>query len=81
MSGREVCRVVTWDRVKLALAIAVALLPGGLVVLLGWVLARSLVRAHSLASARQANSGPRLLWRTLAEVDFRQVVREARAAL
>ena len=76
------CRVVTWDRVKLALAIAVALLPGGLVVLLGWVLARSLVRAHSLASARQANSGPRqLLWRTLAEVDFRQVVREARAAL
>lgn len=73
---------MTWDRVKLALGVVVALLPGGLLLLLGWVLARALVRAYSRALAHQANTGPRLvLWRTLAEVDFRQVVREARAAL
>jgi hypothetical protein len=68
---------VTWERVRLVLGVAVALLPGGLLLLLGWVLARSLARAHARALARGVNPG---LWRTLA-ADFREVVREARAAL
>jgi hypothetical protein len=77
MQGREECRVVTWERAKLVLGVAVALLPGGLLLLLGWVLARSLARARSRALARGVNPG---LWRTLA-VDLREVVREARAGL
>jgi hypothetical protein len=81
MQGREEYRVVRWERAKLVLGVAVALLPGGLLLLLGWVLVRALVRAHSRASAREANPGPPpVLWRTLA-VDIREVVREARAAL
>jgi hypothetical protein len=81
MQGREECRAVNWERAKLVLGVAVALLPGGLLLLLGWVLVRALVRAHPRALARDANPGPPpVLWRTLA-VDIREVVRDARAAL
>ena len=81
MQGREECRVLKWERAKLVLGVAVALLPGGLLLLLGWVLARALVRAHSRVLAREPNRGRQPpLWRTLT-VDFREVVREARAAL
>jgi hypothetical protein len=66
---------------KLVLGVTMALLPGGLILLLGWLLARALIRAHGRALARQPESGPRpALWRTLADLDFQEVVREARAA-
>ena len=69
-------------RVRTGLGLVALLLPGGLLVLIGWVLVRALKRAN--ARIRQETTSPAepaQVWQALSSLSFRDVVREARAAL
>ena len=68
--------------VKTGLGLVALLLPGGLLFLVGWVLVRALARAS--ARIRQETSPSGALgrpWQVVSALSFRDVLREARAAL
>ena len=72
-------------RVKTGLGLVALLLPGGLLFLVGWLFLRGLGRAH--ARARSAAVDPSgavpmwQVWQLMSRLSFRDVLREARAAL
>lgn len=69
-----------WRGVRTGLALLALLLPGGLLLLAGWVLVRALARARSKAEA----SGPGVgapAWQVMSRLSFREVLQEARATL
>jgi hypothetical protein len=66
--------------IKTAWVATVLIVPGGFLVFLAYIWARALVRAREKAQA-VTTGGPVPLREVLAEVRFRDLVREARAAL
>ncbi|ADO72892.1 hypothetical protein [Stigmatella aurantiaca] len=69
-----------WVWLKMVLAMAVALLPGGFPLLLAYVTTRTL-RARWRVAREQA-AGRAVTWRdVVATLHFKDLVREARAAL
>jgi len=67
---------------KTGLGLVALVLPGGLLFLLGWVVVRALARARARIAAEAGPSG----WvsrsgQLLSGLSFRDVLREARAAL
>jgi hypothetical protein len=73
---------VTWRGVKTGLGLVALLLPGGLLLLAGWVLVRALARARarSRTEAGMPGGGPPA-WQVMSRLSFREVLQEARAAL
>ncbi len=68
--------------VKAGLGLVALVLPGGLLFLVGWVLVRALARARArVRSERTVDGEPGPLWQVVSRLDFREVLREARAAL
>jgi len=73
---------VTSRGVKTGLGVVALLLPGGLIVLLGWVLVRALSRARARLDAEAgAGSARAPVWQVMSRLSFREVLQEARAAL
>jgi hypothetical protein len=71
-----------WVWLRLALALVVALMPGGFLVLLAYVATRTLLARWRAAQAQaQAHGRGVSLKDVLATLHFRELVREARAAL
>lgn len=68
--------------VKTGLGLVALLLPGGLLFLLGWVLLRALARASvRLRDETRSVGEPSGVWQVLSTLSFRDVLREAWAAL
>jgi hypothetical protein len=68
-----------WVWLRMVLAVAVVLLPGGFAVLLGWVATRTILKRWRMA---QAQAHGRVSFKAvLASLHFRELIREARAAL
>ena len=68
--------------VKTGLGLVALVLPGGLFFLIGWVLVRALARATArIRSEARFPAEPGRVWDVLAQLSFRDVLREARAAL
>ena len=68
--------------VKTGLGLVALVLPGGLLFLIGWVLVRTLARATARIRSEArfpAETGD--VWDVLSRLSFRDVLREARAAL
>ncbi len=68
--------------VKTGLGLLALLLPGGLLLLVGWVLVRALARAR--ARSKDEASGPGVgapAWQVMSRLSFREVLQEARATL
>lgn len=67
---------------KTGLGVLALLLPGGLLLLMGWLLVRALARVTVRLREETRTSGePTGAWRVLSNLSFRDVLREARAAL
>ena len=68
--------------VKTGLGLVALLLPGGLLFLIGWVLVRALARVNARLHEEGGEPGePARLWEAVSRLSFREVLREARAAL
>jgi len=68
--------------VKTGLGVVALLLPGGLLLLLGWVLVRALARASlRLREETRSVGEPSGVWQVVSTLSFRDVLREAWAAL
>ena len=68
--------------VKTGLGLVALLLPGGLLFLIGWVLVRALARASARVRQETRSPGQRAhVWQVVSSLSFRDVLREARAAL
>ena len=64
------------------LGLVALLLPGGLLFLIGWVLVRALARVKARLNQEGQVPGERArLWQAVSRLSFRDVLREARAAL
>jgi len=73
---------VTWRGVKAGLGLLALLLPGGLLLLAGWVLVRALARARARSKAQESvPGGGAPAWQVLSRLSFREVLQEARATL
>jgi hypothetical protein len=71
-----------WVWFRMVLALVVALLPGGFAVLLGYVTTRTLLARWRAAQAQAQTQGREVsLKDVVASLHFRELVREARAAL
>jgi hypothetical protein len=71
-----------WVWLRMALALAVVLMPGGFAVLLAYVATRTvLARWRSAQMQAQANGRGASVKEVLASLQLRELVREARAAL
>jgi hypothetical protein len=58
------------------------LLPGGLLLLIGWVLVRALARASVRLREEMRAAGETVgVWQAVSTLSFRDVLREARATL
>jgi len=69
-------------RLKTVLGLVALLLPGGLLFLIGWVLVRALARVNARLHEEGPVPGePARLWQAVSSLSFRDVLREARAAL
>ena len=67
---------------KTGVGVLALLLPGGLLLLMGWLLLRTLARVSArLREETRASGEPGGLWQVLSSLSFRDVLREARAAL
>ncbi len=67
---------------KTGLGLVALLLPGGILLLAGWVLARALARARARVSSERSSTGePPRVWQVVSRLSFREVLREARAAM
>ncbi len=68
--------------VRTGLGLVALLLPGGLLFLIGWVLVRALRRANARIRQETRSPGkPAQVWQAMSSLSFRDVLREARAAL
>ena len=69
--------------VKTGLGLVALLLPGGLLFLVGWVLVRALARARTRVRHDEPvpPGEPSGMWQAVSSLSFRDVLREARAAL
>jgi hypothetical protein len=69
--------------VKTGLGLVALLLPGGLLLLIGWVLVHALTQASARKIRQEATSPgePAHVWQVVSGLSFRDVLREARAAL
>jgi hypothetical protein len=73
---------VTWRGVKTGLGLLALLLPGGLLLLVGWVLVRALARARARSKAEASGPGVGApAWQVMSRLSFREVLQEARATL
>ncbi|HSP20485.1 MAG TPA: hypothetical protein VLQ79_13270 [Myxococcaceae bacterium] len=73
---------VTSRAVKTGVGLLALLLPGGLVLLAGWVLVRAVARAWARVRAESGPSGRGApVWQVMSQLSFREVLQEARAAL
>jgi hypothetical protein len=71
-----------WVWLRMVLALVVALMPGGFAVLLGYVTTRTILARWRAAQAQAQSHGREAsLKDVLASMHFRELVREARAAL
>jgi hypothetical protein len=67
---------------KTGLGLVALLLPGGLLLLIGWVLVRALARVSARIREETRSPGtPGGVWQVVSSLSFRDVLREARAAL
>jgi hypothetical protein len=68
--------------VKAGLGLVALLLPGGLLFLIGWVVVRALARVSArIRSEVVARGEDAPVWEVMSRLSFREVLREARAAL
>jgi len=68
--------------VKTGLGLVALLLPGGILLLAGWVLARALARARARVGSERSPTGePPRVWQVVSRLSVREVLREARAAM
>jgi len=73
---------VTSRGLKTGLGVLALLLPGGLLLLMGWLLVRALARVTARLREETRSSGePSGVWRVLSSLSFRDVLAEARAVL
>ena len=67
---------------KTGLGVLALLLPGGLLFLMGWLLVRAAARVSARLREETRSSGePTGVWQVVSNLSFRDVLREARAAL
>lgn len=68
--------------VKMAMAVAVALVPGAFVLLLAYITTRTVCeRWHQAQAEAQLSGEPASLWHVVATLHFKDLVQQARAAL
>ena len=73
---------MSWRGLKTWLGVVALLLPGGLLLLMGWVLVRALARVSLRVREEMGSPGESSgVWQVLSNLSFRDVLREARAAL
>ena len=73
---------MTWRGVKTGLGLLALLLPGGLLLLVGWVLVRALARGRDRSKAEASGPGVDApAWQVMSRLSFREVLQEARATL
>jgi hypothetical protein len=73
---------VTSRGLKTGFGVLALLLPGGLLLLMGWLLVRALARVTVRLREETRTSGePNGMWRVVSSLSFSDVLREARAAL
>jgi len=71
---------VSWRGLKTWLGILALLLPGGLLLLMGWVLVRALARVSARIREEMGSPGESSgVWQVVSNLSFRDVLREARA--
>jgi len=71
---------VSWRGLKTWLGILALLLPGGLLLLMGWVLVRALARVTARVREEMGSPGESTgVWQVVSNLSFRDVLREARA--
>jgi len=72
---------VSWRGLKTWLGVVVLLVPGGLLILLGWMLVRALARATARLRETRSLSDTSGVWQVVSSLSVRDVLREARAGL
>jgi len=73
---------VSWRVVRTVLGVVALLLPGGFILLMGWVLLRALARANIRLREQTRSPGESSgVWQVVSTLSFRDVLAEARAAL
>ena len=72
---------MSWRGLKTWLGVVVLLVPGGLLILLGWVLVRALARATARLRETRSLSDTSGVWQVVSSLSVRDVLREARAGL
>ena len=71
---------MSWRGLKTWLGILALLLPGGLLLLMGWVLVRALARVTARVREEMGSPGESTgVWQVVSNLSFRDVLREARA--
>ena len=72
---------MSWRGLKTWLGVVVLLVPGGLLILLGWMLVRALARATARLRETRSLSDTSGVWQVVSSLSVRDVLREARAGL
>ena len=72
---------MSWRGLKTWLGVVVLLVPGGLLILWGWVLVRALARATARLRETRSLSDTSGVWQVVSSLSVRDVLREARAGL
>lgn len=73
---------MSWRGLKTWLGILALLVPGGLLLLMGWVLVRALARVSARVREEMGSPGESSgVWQVVSNLSFRDVLREARAGL
>ena len=72
---------MSWRGLKTVLGVVALLLPGGILVLMGWVLVRALARATVRLREESSPGDTSGVWQVVSNLSFRDVLAEARAAL
>ena len=70
---------MSWRGLKTWLGVVVLLVPGGLLILLGWMLVRALARATARLRETRSLSDTSGVWQVVSSLSVRDVLREARA--
>ena len=70
---------MSWRGLKTWLGVVVLLVPGGLLILLGWVLVRALARASARLRETGSPGDTSGVWQVVSNLSVRDVLREARA--
>ena len=73
---------MSWRGLKTWLGVVALLLPGGFLLLMGWVLVRALARVSVRVREETSSPGEASgVWQVLSSLSFRDVLRETRAGL